>query len=341
MRLGNAELHNVVEILKPGNENELTPSRIPDSLRVTLNPNAQDRATATPGCELRFNMESERVSVTLRCPEKAALAEVWYGPFAAGGQVVTEAPTTIEIEKPSAQAELLDRVARENSLAFDPALVRVILPYAQTRIVPGAGGDRENVVAGEIGPPHPEQVPKRRWLAYGSSITHGASAQRPTGTYAMRTAERLGVDLVNLGFGGGAHLEPQMADYIASRDDWDFASFEMGINMLGGFSVEEFAERVDYFVSKVARARPGKFIFCIDVFTCAGDFAGEEKPGLFREVVRKKVESLASPKVVHVPGTEILESVSGLTQDLTHPAPAGMEEMAGNLAGMMGEKLGR
>ncbi len=135
MRLGNAELHNVVEILKPGNENELTPSRIPDSLRVTLNPNAQDRATATPGCELRFNMESERVSVTLRCPEKAALAEVWYGPFAAGGQVVTEAPTTIEIEKPSAQAELLDRVARENSLAFDPALVRVILPYAQTRIV--------------------------------------------------------------------------------------------------------------------------------------------------------------------------------------------------------------
>ena len=64
-------------------------------------------------------------------------------------------------------------------------------------------------------------------------------------------AQLLGVDLINLGFGGGACLEPEIADYIAGRQDWDFASLELGINLLRQVEPEEFARRVDYFVERI------------------------------------------------------------------------------------------
>ena len=44
-----------------------------------------------------------------------------------------------------------------------------------------------------------------------------------------------------------------MADYIAGRDDWDFATLEMGINMIGDFDVEEFRSRVEYFIPKIGK----------------------------------------------------------------------------------------
>lgn len=56
-------------------------------------------------------------------------------------------------------------------------------------------------------------------LAYGSSITNGALAVRPGDLYPARVARTLGVDHFNLGFGGGARLEPEMADWIAGRND--------------------------------------------------------------------------------------------------------------------------
>ena len=169
---------------------------------------------------------------------------------------------------------------------------------------------------------------------YGSSITHGASAVRPTGTYAMRTAQRLGVDLINLGFGGGAHLEPQMAEYIAARDDWDLATLELGINILD-ISVAAFAQRVARFVTTIAAAHPDKPIYCIDVYPCNEELHGGDKAIAFREVVRAQVARMAAPNVHHIAGPDVLDDLGGLSQDLTHPAPAGMERMAENLARMI------
>mgnify|MGYP002555374518 FL=1 len=46
----------------------------------------------------------------------------------------------------------------------------------------------------------------------------------------FRNAQALGVDYLNLGFAGNALMEEEMANYLVSRRDWDFASVEMGIN---------------------------------------------------------------------------------------------------------------
>src|SRR5690606_33281884 len=119
---------------------------------------------------------------------------------------------------------------------FDARLTRVILPWQPPlRLHQPPVGDFE--------PPRREQLPRLRMLSYGSSITQGNGAITASGTYASRVSQLLGVDFINLGFGGGAHLEREMADYIASRTDWDLATLEMGINM-GRLGYDLFHERV-------------------------------------------------------------------------------------------------
>jgi hypothetical protein len=123
-----------------------------------------------------------------------------------------------------------------------------------------------------------------------------------------------------------------MAEHIAGRTDWDLATLELGINLIGSIDVDEFRRRVDRFVETIAAARRDKWIFCIDLFTCHHDFTDDPKIVAFRNVVREKVARLNLPRLVHVPGTDLLRSVQGLTQDLVHPAPSGMEEIAANLS---------
>lgn len=53
---------------------------------------------------------------------------------------------------------------------------------------------------------------------YGSSITMGAMATSPSRAYTALVSERLGADHINLGFGGSAKGEVEMANYIASLE---------------------------------------------------------------------------------------------------------------------------
>jgi len=326
------ELYNVEELITPEDGVGKVLSRIPNELRVTLNENAKERALFPAGCEVRFNLEGDSAKVVLMCEgETPAIAEVFQGSFQISWHLISNKPTEISLSLPQ-NIELLHKVTKERSLPFDPYLTRVVLPYRPAvRLIE---------IKGETSPPRKGQTPEMKYLAYGSSITHGTASIRPTGSYAMRTAQILGVDLINLGFGGGAHCERQIADYIAQRGDWDFATMELGINMINWFETEEFKERVEYLVEKVARSHPDKWIFCIDLFTFYADFdPSSEKHSEFRRVVRDAVERLSMPRLVHVDGRTILKEPSGLTFDLVHPSPSGMEEMATNLSRFIGEKV--
>ncbi|GIJ76700.1 GDSL-like Lipase/Acylhydrolase family protein [Micromonospora phaseoli] len=58
-------------------------------------------------------------------------------------------------------------------------------------------------------PVAPTPEPGRRvWLHHGSSISQGSNATSPTATWPAVAAALGGVDLVNLGFGGSALLDP-------------------------------------------------------------------------------------------------------------------------------------
>ena len=55
-------------------------------------------------------------------------------------------------------------------------------------------------------------------LFYGSSITQGGCASKPSDDYIGRLSRMLGMDFINLGFSGNAKAEPQMITYLAAQD---------------------------------------------------------------------------------------------------------------------------
>jgi lysophospholipase L1-like esterase len=325
--------HNLAE-LEPLADGGWRMSRVPAALWPRLNENAQRRAYATAGVELRFNLEGDEARVALRFVESRGeatrgwplLGEVYWGDYFARWFEVRTEGTEIVIRRP-ANADQLALAADRRAGRFDPTLVRVVLPCLTPVELLG--------IEGEVSPARPDQVPARRYLAYGSSITNGATAMRPGDTYPARIARSMGVDHFNLGFGGGAHLEPEMADWIAGRSDWDFATLELGINLVGRVSTEEFARRVNRFLPRIAAAHPEKWIFCIDLFWARGDLGGDPKYPQFRDVVREAVERLGLLRVRHCDGRELLTRPTGLTLDLLHPSSDGFEEIAEKLVAVM------
>jgi len=301
-------------------------TRIPNELRLRLNVAAQLNALQSTGAELRFNLHGPEARLALKCQQAPVVVEVYQGSFLMSWHWIGRQRTEVVI-RPPAKLGLLAQLSAARRLPFDARLTRVLLPWR-----PPA---RLLDFAADCTPPRREQTPRRRYLAYGSSITHGNASVRPSGMYAHRVAQLLGADLINLGLGGGAHLEPAMADYIAGRQDWDFASLELGINLLRRVGPEQFARLVDYFVERIATAHPDRWIFCIDLFTVEEDLCGQPQAEEFRRIVRDKVAALGLPRLVHVSGTELLVSVHGLTVDLVHPSPFGMEEIARGLVARM------
>ena len=332
----NADLHNVVE-LEPSDKGEGQHLlRVPSSLRATLNDAAKGCAAYPSGCEIRFNLKPGGTAKVVLAVEAGDVtpttAEIYQGCFRILAPVIGASPTELLI-KPSVNQARLDRIGDERKLPFDSRLTRIILPpTVPVRLVS---------IEGDIEPPRPGQTPKRRYLAYGSSITHGANACRPSGTYTMLTARHLQADLISHGYGGGAHMEQTMAQYLAGRDDWDFATLEMGINV-GGWKSDLFHKTTEQFVRTIASAHPDKWIFCIDIFPFAADVGAgmNEHCQGFRDIVRQVVADLKMPKVVHVSGPAMLTDPSGLSHDLVHPTDDGFAQMAWNLAGVMKGRLG-
>lgn len=328
---GNLELHNVEDILPTPDGKGTQLSRVPNELRISLNEMAKICALGAAGSEIRLNLEGPEASIVLASPESntwnpAAMAQVYQGSFMVSSHVVGREPTAIKVAPPG-NLDVLKTISQERSLPFDPTLTRVILPIWPPTILVG--------VEGETSVPRAGQVPRERLLAYGSSITHGAFAVRPTGTYPSRLCQMLGIDHVNLGFGGGAHCEEELADYIARRPDWSMATLEIGINMVGNSTIdtEEFRRRARYFIGKIAGENPEKWIFCIDMFTAFGDLSSvPSRFKEFRRTVRDEARRPDLPRLVHIDGRRLLRNPTGLSLDLVHPSPEGMEEIAQRLS---------
>jgi hypothetical protein len=311
----NIDFHNVEEMEKC--EKGYILWRIPSSVRKRINEGAGKLASRySTGVELRFRMTGDSAAVILRTDkmEEAQVAYIYYGSIQGGWQysskVILDQDTRITVIRPQ-NLELLKRITSEQRLGFQPELIRVVLPYGTCYFVG---------VEGEIEPPAKGDAPAKTYLAYGSSITHGSLALAAPYTYPFRIAQKFQCDYLNLGFAGSAQMEKAMAEYIVSRKDWDFASVEMGINMLKEeFSVELFDERVKAFVEILSRdSRP---IFATNIFQING--ADQEKAVRYREIVRKH----AGEKLIFTDGLELLNNPAYISQDSAHPTLEGIAEI--------------
>lgn len=322
----NMEFHNVEEMLKSDKGYQML--RIPSYVRKELNPAARDEVCLySTGVEIRFRIKGEAATLILSVDEnaEAQVAYIYYGFFQGGWQYsskIINGETRITIPK-SGNLSILKEITKAEKLPFDPELVRVVLPYGTCYFVG---------IDGEVEPPKKADLPKVRYLAYGSSITHGSLSLAAPYTYPFRISQMLKTDYYNLGFAGSAHMERAIAEYIVSRRDWDFASVEMGVNMLRPeYSVDLFEERIKTFVDILARdKRP---VFATSIFGFNGQ--EQDKAKIYRDIVKK----YASEKLIFIDGLEFLDNPAYISADLIHPTLEGMAQISERWCNIMKQYL--
>ncbi len=125
-----------------------------------------------------------------------------------------------------------------------------------------------------------EAVPaggRRVWLHHGSSISHGSNAASPTGTWPALAASRGGVELVNLGLGGSALLDPFTARVMRDTPA-DLVSVKIGINLVNTDVMRRraFGPAVHGFLDTVREGHPTTPLLVVTPILCP---VHEQVPG--------------------------------------------------------------
>lgn len=319
------EFHNV-PVIEPC---EYSPGiqlvRYPREIRSALSHRGRFISRESTGVELRFVTPAQNVRIFLSSEECDIGVTVFRGNFSLGNFMVPQgrvhclhvvAPEVF----PTVHAEALQ------TGSFSPEVWRFVC-------------DRSSMVfhgldtfGHEVRPPSTEEKPRLRWLAYGSSITHSSARG-----YPQQAAMRLGLDVLNKGLSGACEVEPEVADFLATGCEWDFATLELGVNIRRWWPPHGFEERARYMVTRCLEAKPGRPIVLITVFpNCAGclrtpDISSEREVA-YNEILRKIAADHAGNGVHLIEGSDVLSEFHLLSQDLLHPSEFGHVRMGENLA---------
>ncbi|MES2056204.1 MAG: SGNH/GDSL hydrolase family protein [Pseudomonadota bacterium] len=117
----------------------------------------------------------------------------------------------------------------------------------------------------------------KTWLHHGSSISHGSDAASPTGIWPAIAATLARVELVNLGFGGAALLDPFVAR--AMRDTpADLISVKIGINLVNTdlMRLRAFGPAVHGFLDTIREGHPVAPLLVVSPILCP---IHEDTPG--------------------------------------------------------------
>lgn len=118
---------------------------------------------------------------------------------------------------------------------------------------------------------------RKVWLHHGSSISHGSDTAHPTATWPALAASHAGVDLVNLGFGGGALLDPFTARTMRDTPA-DLLSVKIGINVVNSdlMRLRAFGPAVHGFLDTVREGHPSAPLLVVSAILCP---IHEDTPG--------------------------------------------------------------
>ncbi|WP_431772434.1 GDSL-type esterase/lipase family protein [Streptomyces cucumeris] len=115
------------------------------------------------------------------------------------------------------------------------------------------------------------------WLHHGSSISHGSDAASPTTTWPALAAALGGVELVNLGLGGSALLDPFTARALRDTPA-DLISLKIGINLVNTdlMRLRAFTPAVHGFLDTLREGHPTTPLLVISPILCP---LHEDTPG--------------------------------------------------------------
>jgi hypothetical protein len=158
---------------------------------------------------------------------------------------------------------------RFTGLSDEAKNVEIWLPHNETT---------ELVALRTDAPVEPAPPSERRvWLHHGSSISHGSDAAGPTTTWPAFAASLGGVELVNLGLGGSALLDPFTARTMRDTPA-DLISVKIGINLVNTdlMRLRAFTPAVHGFLDTVREGHPTAPLLVVSPILCP---IHEETPG--------------------------------------------------------------
>jgi lysophospholipase L1-like esterase len=198
-------------------------------------------------------------------------------------------------------------------------------------------------------------VPDRRprVLIHGDSITHGHGVFTPRETYVWQTCEKASCIPLNLGFGGSAWGDRIVAEFIASRNDWDVLVIAIGTNSFGGNyqgkpeTAAQYGEKYNTFLATVREKFPTKPIVAMTPIFNRADHVGEknrngETPQDYRNAIATVVrQRRADRNLYFVDGLQAFKDpLYLLPTDVVHPNVAGSLKIADTLAAALRPVLG-
>ncbi|MFJ6845475.1 GDSL-type esterase/lipase family protein [Streptomyces griseoluteus] len=189
----------------------------------------------------------------------------------AGSTTVTGGDT-LTLDMSTGAGELMPGpvgTARFTGLAAEDKTVEIWLPHNETTELVALRTDAPVAPVPASGRPV--------WLHHGSSISHGSDAASPTGVWPAVAAALGGVDLVNLGLGGSALLDPFTAR--ALRDTAaDLISVKLGINLVNTdlMRLRAFGPAVHGFLDTIREGHPDTPLLVVSPLLCP---MHEDTPG--------------------------------------------------------------
>ena len=322
----NVELFNVCEIEERW-DGAIKMRRFPERALASMVRGTTTYAcgvgSLTTGCEIRFVGEAANIVVSAG-GDVDALVEIWRGDFLCRTERLTPGMTRLLQLRLDCGVDRHDVSGYRGN--FDTGVWRVVFGHEF------CGYIHDVEAISPIRPPRPDEVPEKRLICYGSSITHSAGAGSFTNSYISTLGRLLGVDVMCKGMGGSCHIQPEVADYIAA-ETWDGALLELGINMVDCFPVSVFEERATYLVEQVLKV--GKPVVLISNFYSHHCIPGAPFEATNRDYVaalERIYEKHKCDRLFYIKGTDIVPDASYLTADVIHPSPYGHAEMGRRIA---------
>ena len=138
---------------------------------------------------------------------------------------------------------------------------------------------------------------RRRWVHYGSSISHCMDVDRPLDAWPPMVARQLGLELTDFGLAGQCQLDPFMGRVIRDTEA-DVISLKVGINLVNHASMTErtFAPALHGFIDTIREAHPTTPLVIVSPIACP------------------MVETHAGPTVPAGDGYEVVTTILGRGQ---------------------------
>lgn len=204
---------------------------------------------------------------------------------------------------------------------------------------------------------------RHRWIHYGSSISDSIGVSGPLEVWPVAVANNLGLDILNLGLSGNAHIDPFVARAVRDTNA-DLISLKLGVNVVNhaSMNIRTFTSAVHGFIDLIREGHPRTPLILISPIYCppheqrAGPTVYDDRgtaramdrdgvPGRdsltiarIRDVLHEIVvtRSAQDASLAYMDGLELLGPGDGEhLVDRLHPDPAGYRLIATRFARLL------